>query len=58
MHHKVWLEYCDSVCIPQKSNTLPSPAKITLLTLVAKYKTETDILPTHKNIFFIKELQR
>ena len=58
IHHKAWLEYCDSGHIPQKFNTLSSPAKTTLLTLVAKYKTETDILPTHKNIFFLKELQR
>ena len=52
MHHKAWLEYCDSVHVPQKLNTLLSPAKNTFLTLVAKYKTEADILPTHKKIFF------
>ena len=69
MHHKVWLEYCDSIHVPQKLATLPSPVKITLLTLVDNYKTEADIFPTHKKIFFkcttlqyskwsIKELQR
>ena len=51
MHHKAWLEYCNSVHVPPKLNTLPFPAKNALLTLVAKYKTETDILPTHKKIF-------
>ena len=52
MHHKAWLEYYDSVHVPQKLNTLPSPAKKSLLTLVANYKTEVDTLPTHKKIFF------
>ena len=69
LHHQAWIEYCDNIHTPPKLTTLPSPAKITLLTLVSKYKLEVSILPKHKKIFFdctklqyrkwsTKELQR
>ena len=60
----LWFYSCST-----KLTTLPSPANFTLLDLVAKYKTEANILPKHKKIFFectklqylqwsTKELQR
>ena len=69
LHHQAWLEYCDNIHTPPKLTTSPSPAKITLLALVEKYKLEASILPKHKKIFFdctklqyrkwiTKELQR
>ena len=56
-------------CSAKTSHSSISRKKITLLTLVDNYKTEADIFPTHKKIFFkcttlqyskwsIKELQR
>ena len=59
MHHKVWLEYCDYIHIPQKLTTLSSPAKNTLLNLVAKYKTEADnILQMYNTTILTVEHQR
>ena len=52
LHHKAWLDYCDTIHVPPKITTLPSPAKNTLLALVEKYKIEANILPKHKKIFF------
>ena len=52
LHYQSWLEYCDNMHTPPKLTTLPSPAKITLLALVEKYKLEASILPKHKKIFF------
>ena len=52
LHHKAWLEYCDTIHAPPKLSTLLSPAQITLLALVEKYKIEANILPKHKKIFF------
>ena len=52
LHHKAWLEYCDTIHAPPKLSTVPSPVQITLLALVQKYKIEANIPPTHKEIFF------
>lgn len=52
LYHKAWLKYYESIHGSPKLTTLPSPAKFTLLDLVAKYKTEANILPSHKKIFF------
>ena len=69
LHHTAWLEYCDNIHSPTKLKIMSASVKKTLLTLVDKYKTETDILPKCKKICFsctklqylkwsTKELQR
>ena len=44
LHLAAWIEYCDANHSSTNLNIIPSPAKITLLTLVEKYKTEATIL--------------
>ena len=48
---------CDNIHSPTKLNILISSAKITLLTLVGKYKIETNIIPKCKNCFSCTKLQ-
>ena len=52
LHHKAWIDYCNTIHSPDTTTRKITTAKSTLLKLVDKYILEATILPIYKKLVF------